>query len=112
MAFALAIACLCSILAASCVLIVQGIQAQIRDHHLMQQKQAGEFIESLGRMVSPAEIAHALGTSDAKAHQLLCSMVDEQFFTMSYDDSSSAYRFGFTPRHAPQKPPKPSPLNH
>ena len=100
MTFALAIAFLSSIFTASCILIAQGIQAQLRDSRLRKQKAAGILIDDIGRMVTPSELAQAMSMHEVAAHKLLCAMVDDYYFTLQYDSQDGVYRFGFTERHA------------
>jgi hypothetical protein len=98
-AFALSIAVLSSVFTASCVLIIQGVQSQLNDRKLRTQKSIGNLIEEIGQTITPTELAQKMQIPPIKAHKLLCSMVDDYYFTLQFDRHGGSYRFGFTERH-------------
>ena len=103
MSKALLFAIFSSLLTASCVLIAQGIAAQLNERLKRRKAVAADFILGLGRATTPPELAEHLNTSKLEAQRLLSSMVDDYYFSLRYDHKAAEFQYGFTDKYEQMK---------
>jgi hypothetical protein len=91
--FAVLLASLCSLLAASTVLVAQGLaqrRAVIRDE---LRRRVEQLASQSGGSVTPIELARLLEIEVRAADQILRSMVDDERFTMAIDAREGVIRY-------------------
>ncbi|MEE2904196.1 MAG: hypothetical protein VYC39_17850 [Myxococcota bacterium] len=103
MSKALLFALFSSLLTASCVLIGQGIAAQLAERARRRKAIAANFILELGRATTPSELASSLKINSFQAQRLLSSMVDDYYFSLRYDRKAAEFQYGFTEKYERMK---------
>lgn len=89
------LAFLSALLAASLVLLGQGIAARRAEQRLGLAKGVYEYASKHGGVVTARDIAPALSLTLADADKLLRRMVDDRQFTMGIDERAAVVRFWY-----------------